>query len=315
MIQHYAPTSSSHSVATSRVTSGHAVITGASSGIGRCIAHLLAERGFTTTLVALEHELLLPLSRQLWMLAPSEAIAADLSDPHEVERVTRHISGLASGVQVLVNCAGYGVYGPLHQRSVAEVAAMMQVNFMAGVSLVHGVLPRMLADGRGHIIQVCSMSAHMGAWGLAGYSASKAAQRAFGESIAAECVGTGVTLSNIHPGIVNTAYFDAPTLAPLWRRVKPRAIDPGRVARAAVATLDRPKLNVFVPWHYRLLSLMSFLNADAAMRVVRGGSLPRGAVEGEERGMGVRDPEDVIAEDACGEETEGNAVAPVTQRE
>ncbi len=250
-----------------------AAITGASSGIGRAVAIELARNGWATLLIARREEKLAALAQQLSAWAPSQALPTDLHDAVELERLAGVLAAHEPAISALVNGAGFGRYGAtIHQEEQFE--RHLRVNVLAAHRLICALLPPMRAAGGGRIINICSMSAYMGPWGHSGYAASKAALRCFTETLAAECHGSPVRVVGVYPGIIDTAWFDQPTMPRLWRRVSRRAIEPDRVARAVVRAIERPRLAVFVPWSYRLLPLIAGLSPGAAMRLVRAGSRP-----------------------------------------
>lgn len=252
----------------------HALVTGASSGIGRAIARDLARRGYRTTLVSDDDAQLNTIASELESIAPTDAITTNLADAGAIDSLIAQVKARNVGVDVLVNCAGYGIYGPLCRHARSDLERLLNVNFVAPYHLVRAFLPSMITAGRGHILNVCSMSAHMGAWGLAEYSASKGALKSFTQALAAECAGTPVRVTSVFPGIVRTAYFRPEEMRPLWNRVRPHAISPERVARGVMRAIDRPRLEVFVPFYYRVLPMLAAFWPTGAMRMVRSGSLP-----------------------------------------
>lgn len=250
-----------------------AAITGASSGIGRCVATELARRGFGTILIARREVRLETLAEELRPIAPSRVWPADLSDPAEVETLAASLAAHAPAISVLVNGAGIARYESTEQQE-DDFERHLQVNLLAPHRLTCALLPGMKSADSGRIINICSMSAFMGPWGHSGYAASKAALRSFTESLAAERHGSSVRVIGVYPGIVDTPWFDQPTMPRLWERVGHRAVTPERVARAVVRAIERPRLAVFVPWSYRLLPLIAGVSPGLAMRLVRAGSLP-----------------------------------------
>ena len=250
-----------------------AAVTGASSGIGRAVAIELAKRGFGTLLIARREPRLEALAREIRPLAPSRVMPADLSDRAEVESLGASLAAQSPAISVLVNGAGFARYEST-QRQEDHFARHLQINLLAAHSLTCALLPVMRSAGEGRIVNICSMSAFMGPWGHSGYAASKAALRSFTESLAAECHGSPIRVVGVYPGIVDTPWFEQPTMPRLWERVGHRAVTPERVARAVARAIERPRLAVFVPWSYRLLPLIAGVSPSLAMRLVRAGSLP-----------------------------------------
>lgn len=249
-------------------------MTGASSGIGREIAILLARVGYGTVLVARRRGLLDALAAELSHTAPSVPLSMDLAEPERTAEALEGELRERSPIEVLVNCAGVGVYGPFRTQSPEDFRRLMAVNFDAAALLTSRVLPGMLEKGRGHVFNVCSVSARVGPWGHAAYAASKSALRSFTETLWAEHLGSGVRFTVVYPGIVRTPYFENPRVAGLWERVGHRAIAPDRVARAVVRTIGRERPCLYVPRLYRAIDAIHAASPTLALRLVRAGSRP-----------------------------------------
>ncbi|MBL0920935.1 MAG: SDR family NAD(P)-dependent oxidoreductase [Phycisphaerales bacterium] len=233
----------------------------------------MARKGYGTILIARREERLDALAQELRRWAPSHALPTDLHDRAEVDQLAAALGHHRPAVRILVNGAGCARYlSTLDQSEIFE--HLMWVNALAAHRLTCAVLPGMIEARAGHIVNICSMSAHMGPWGHSGYAASKAALRALTESLAAETYDAGVRVTGVYPGIVATEWFEQPTMPRLWERVARRAVPPERVARAVAGAIDRPRLAVYVPWFYRLLPFIAGASPQAAMRLVRAGSLP-----------------------------------------
>lgn len=251
-----------------------AVVTGASSGIGEAVARELARRGWGTFLLARRLGRLEALAHELRPLAPSTPLFVDLSDPGAAQAVATRILSMHGPVDALVNNAGFGIYEPFLEHSVHDHRRLMQVNYFSPLALMRGFLPSMRERGRGAIVNVASMSAKMGAWGHSGYAASKAALRAATEAIEAEFAPSGVRLSCLFPGIVDTPYFREPRMTQLFAKVVRRAIGPDRCARVVCDLLESPRLWRCEPRLYRLLDALAAVNARVAHALVARNSRP-----------------------------------------
>jgi len=246
----------------------HAVVTGASSGIGKAVAHELARRGWGTFLLARRGPLLDSLAKELSSYAPSVAVVTDLSDPAAADAAASAILSTHGPVDAIINNAGYGIYEPFLEHALVDHRRLMQVNYFSPLSLTRAFLPSMLERGRGTVVNVSSMSAKMGPWGHSGYAASKAALRALTETLDAEFAPKGVRFSCIFPGIVDTPYFLEPRMTKLFVKVRKRAISPERCARVICNLLERPQIWVCVPWHYKLLDALSAFSARLSHSIV-----------------------------------------------
>jgi short-subunit dehydrogenase len=251
-----------------------AFVTGASSGIGEQVARRLAARGYRTVLVARRLDLLERLALELAAVAPSEAEGLDLSDAAAVEPAMRRLVERHGAPDVVVNNAGYGQYAPFLEHAAEDHRRLMEVNYFAAVSTVRAVLPAMLLRGRGHVINIASMSTKMGPWGHAGYAAAKAALVSLTQTLAAEHADDGVRFSYVNPGIVRTDYFRHPSFAPLELKTRRFAIAAESAADAIVSLLDTPRLELCIPRHYRLLDWLRALHPGLAHDVVRRRSRP-----------------------------------------
>jgi uncharacterized protein len=191
--------------------SGTALVTGASSGIGAAIARELAARGHAVTLVARREERLRSLATELTadFEAEAAAIACDLSDPAERERLATVIAGTGRAVEVLVNNAGFGSRGNFVTNETQRMLEMVRVNVEAVVDLSSRFLPGMASRGRGAIINVASAAAFQPLPGSATYAASKSFVLSFSEAIRTEQRGSGVTVTAVCPGPVKTEFTEA----------------------------------------------------------------------------------------------------------
>jgi short-subunit dehydrogenase len=258
-----------------------AVITGASSGIGQATACALAARGYRTLLIARRLDRLRPLAERLGMHAASLAVQLDLSEPRHIEGTLGPILAEHGPVALLINNAGFGLYRPFLDHAPAEHHRLMQVNYFSAVTLTRMVLPGMLRRHDGHVINIASISAKVGPWGHSGYAASKAALVTLTQTLAAEYAHEGVRFSYVNPGIVDTEYFRKSSFAPLAKQLSHRAISPELVAKKIVGLLDRPRLELCIPAHYRLLDWIRALSPALAHHLVARHSRPRVEVDGD----------------------------------
>jgi short-subunit dehydrogenase len=178
-----------------------ALITGASGGIGLELARIFAREGYGLVLVARSRERLDQITAEL-KATPVQAIARDLTLAGAPEEIHREVPT----VDVLVNNAGYGVYGPFDKTPLADELGLMQLNMTALVVLTKLYLPAMVAAKSGKIMNVASTAAFVPGPFMALYYASKAFVLSFSEAIASELEGTGVTVSVLCPGPTATGF-------------------------------------------------------------------------------------------------------------
>ncbi len=180
-----------------------ALITGASRGLGRSIAEVLARRGVDVALVARDGAALTLLAEELG----GQAYPVDLSDPAAVGALPDRVE--ADGpVDVLINNAGLDCVRLLPDTSAQELRNLLQVNLLAPMELCRQLMPRMVGRGRGHIVNVSSMGAVSVSPGVTVYATSKAGLSHFTAGIRQELKGTPVGTTLVQIGAVKTDMLD-----------------------------------------------------------------------------------------------------------
>jgi short-subunit dehydrogenase len=187
-----------------------AIVTGASSGIGSEIARVLAERGHGVTLVARREDRLRDLADRLVKEHEirAEVITADLTDESSRGAIVEEVATRGLTADILVNNAGIGVTGRVHESTPDHELAMIRTNVDAVVHLCTAFLPGMVERGRGAVLNVASTAAFQPLPGQAGYGASKAFVLSFSQATREELKGTGVTMTVLCPGPVETEFGD-----------------------------------------------------------------------------------------------------------
>jgi len=213
-----------------------ALVTGASGGIGAEIARVLAGKGHDLVLVARSVERLAALTEELSRAhgIQARALAADLAQGEEPDRLARSIASEGSEVDVLVNNAGFGLHGPFVRTDGARELEMIQLNVVALTRLTKLLLPGMVARGRGRVLNVASTAGFAPGPFMAVYYATKAFVVSLSEALAEEVRGTGVTVTALCPGATRTAFAGAAGMedSALFRRGV--VMDARTVARAGV---------------------------------------------------------------------------------
>jgi hypothetical protein len=204
-----------------------ALITGASGGIGLELARIFAEQGYALVLVARNRERLEEIAVEL-KPTPVQVLAKDLALVGAAEGIHREVPK----VDVLVNNAGYGVYGPFVKTPLDDELGMLQLNMTALVVLTKLYLPAMVAAKNGKILNVASTAAFQPGPLMALYYATKAFVLSFSEAIGNELEGTGVTVTALCPGPTATG-FQARTKLEKSRLIKRmKVMDARTVAEA-----------------------------------------------------------------------------------
>ncbi|MDQ1436036.1 MAG: uncharacterized protein QOF59_2852 [Actinomycetota bacterium] len=181
-----------------------ALITGASVGIGEQFARQLAERGHDLVLVARDVTRLEALAKEIegGSGAHAEVLAADLTDADQLASVEARVGT----VDVLVNNAGFGTFGPFHTLDVDIETREINLNIIALVRLTHAAASSMAERGRGGILNVSSLASFQPGPSNATYSATKAFVTSFTEAVHEELKGTGVSVTVLCPGFTHTEF-------------------------------------------------------------------------------------------------------------
>ena len=184
------------------------MITGASSGIGRELASVIAKDRLDLVLVARRVERLEELATELRQKygVKVEVVAADLAQPGAAERVFEAARAGSGAVDVLVNSAGVGVHGLFAETSLSREIEMIHVNVVALTELTKLCVRGMIERRRGRILNLASTAAFQPGPLMAVYYATKAHVLSFTEALAEELTGTGVTATALCPGPTRTEF-------------------------------------------------------------------------------------------------------------
>ncbi|MGF1538192.1 MAG: SDR family NAD(P)-dependent oxidoreductase [Elainellaceae cyanobacterium] len=187
-----------------------ALITGASSGIGRSLAHEMAARSVNLVLVARSDQVLSALADELTQRHGIDAhvIVQDLTEPDAAAAVFSAVEARGLTVNTLINNAGFGEYGPFSDRPRERHLDMIRLNILALVDLTYQFLPGMRSRQRGNIVNIASIAAFQPIPYLSVYAASKSFVLSFSEALWAEVKADGVAVSCVCPGPTDTKFFD-----------------------------------------------------------------------------------------------------------
>jgi 3-hydroxy acid dehydrogenase / malonic semialdehyde reductase len=191
------------------MTGRHVLITGASAGIGESCATLFAGAGARLTIVARRTERLERLKENLAEAHETqiEVAGLDVQDRRAVDAFTTRLTSQGNAVDVLVNNAGLSRgLAPLHEGSIQDWEEMIDTNVKGLLYMTRGILPHMVARNSGHIINLGSTAGHIVYPGGNVYNATKFAVRALTEGINLDVAGTGVRVSTVDPGLVETEF-------------------------------------------------------------------------------------------------------------
>ncbi len=186
---------------------GTVLITGASSGIGRATCLYLAQRGYTvigTSRVASRLDGLREDARNSEVVV--HGVEVDINSDSEVERAMPEVISEHGIIDALVNNAGYGLWGPVESLSIDELRAQFETNVFAAVRMTKAVLPGMLAQRRGKIVNVSSVLGRLATPFNGAYASSKFALEGLSESMRTELWPFGVHVSVVEPGLFETDF-------------------------------------------------------------------------------------------------------------
>ncbi len=221
-----------------------AIVTGASSGIGRATAVELARAGASVALVARRRELLDALAAELSTAGPGRAVAApaDVADEAAIEKMVRATLGAFGALDILVSAAGVGAFAPVAKISAAALDRLWTVNARGAILCAKHVAPILAAQGRGALVHVGSVSSKRGwAQGTA-YVASKFALRGATECLRAELRPHGVRVIHVCPDLVDTGFFAASGVALSGGEALLAAADVARTIRFALELPESAEL-------------------------------------------------------------------------
>jgi short-subunit dehydrogenase len=236
-----------------KLTNKIAIITGASSGIGRATALALARRGYRVGLAARNLDALLKLQHDIQDIgAETLPVQADVTKPDQVRSMVDTVINRWGQIDILVSGAGQYIRSPTRLFNIEELEKSMAVNFYGGVYAIYAVLPYMLKRHTGHILLVSSLDGKIALINDAPYVSAKFALNGFGATLRQELASSGIDVSLILPGRVDTPMIQELTVPWISAKIPPEA-----VADAIVKTIRHPRPEVILPAQAGLLYYIS----------------------------------------------------------
>lgn len=188
------------------LTEGVAVITGAGSGMGRCLAQQLAAKGASLALADVSEK---GLNETVALLTDAKGKVTrhivNVAEEQQVKAFAEEVAAQHGRATVLFNNAGVALLGHLEEISLQDFRWLMDINFWGVVYGVTYFLPLLKKEKRGHIVNTSSLLGFFGAAGQGAYCASKFAVRGYTESLHHELLGTNIGVTCVHPGFVRTS--------------------------------------------------------------------------------------------------------------
>ncbi|MCI0492319.1 MAG: SDR family oxidoreductase [Planctomycetes bacterium] len=238
-----------------QLTDRRALVTGASSGIGRALAIELARQGVDLVLLARREERLAEVAEQVARLGRrAVVVVGDVTDPVARLNALESARDQLGGLDILINNAGISAHGRFADADPGRLRPIMEVNFFAPVELIRESLPLLRAGRQPIVVNIGSVLGKRGCPHKSEYSASKFALQGFGEALRAEFARLGIDVLTVAAGPTDTEFFqhlieehgELP-----WKESQP--VSPERVARATVRAMERGRHEIIPSWRGWLL--------------------------------------------------------------
>jgi short-subunit dehydrogenase len=237
------------------LTNRRALVTGASSGIGRALAIELAKRGADLVLIARRADRLTEVADEISRLGRrAVCIAGDITDPSIRARALTLARESFGGLDILINNAGIAAHGRFAEADPGRVRPIMEVNFFAPVEFIREAIPLLREGVQPIVVNIGSILGRRGSPHKSEYSASKFALTGFSEAVRPELASLGIDVLLVDAGPTQTEHFDVllegPAKLPWGDPPRQPAED---VARAVVRAVERGKYEIVTGWRGRLL--------------------------------------------------------------
>ncbi|HHO5179977.1 TPA: SDR family oxidoreductase [Staphylococcus aureus] len=211
-----------------------AVVTGAGSGIGEAIATLLHEEGAKVVLAGRNKEKLQNVANQLSQDSV-KVVPTDVTNKEEVDELIKIAQQTFGGLDIVINSAGQMLSSKITDYQVDEWDSMIDVNIKGTLYTAQAALPTMLEQSSGHLINIASISGFEVTKSSTIYSATKAAVHTITQGLEKELAKTGVKVTSISPGMVDTAIIAA------YNPTDRKKLEPQDIAEAVLYALTQPK--------------------------------------------------------------------------
>ena len=254
----------------------HALVTGASSGIGEATARALAGAGYRVAVLARRAQRLEQLIEELPPAVEGSggggahlALPCDLRQPARIEASLERLGEEFGHLDLLVNNAGVGYRAKVEELQPETLTAVFETNVVALLLVCRAALPWLRASERGVVVNVASVVGRRGVPGQAAYSASKAAVCSIGEALRVEWAQEGIEVCTLNPALTATGFFEAQANPAELAHPDLSGAAPAEAVARAVLALDRsPRPELSLRWKWRLLGVLSVLTPRFADRLL-----------------------------------------------
>lgn len=257
-----------------------AVVTGAASGIGRCLAEELAKRGSEVILADVQIELAEEVASGIRATGGNaQSFRVDVTNAYEVDMLLRKTVERTGRLDYLFNNAGISIDGPIEKHTLEDWQRIIDINFRGVVHGVHSVYPIMQHQGFGHIVNSASIAGLIPSSGMVAYTATKHAVMGLSTALRAEAAVAGIRVSVLCPGLIRTAilegggkygksYAEAMTVNQ-QRKMIEQSMPPDQFARQALNAIARNKAIIVIPAWWKLFWWVNRLSPNVMMLLMQ----------------------------------------------
>lgn len=224
-------------------------ITGATSGLGKEIAILAAKQGAKVIISGRDEYRLQQVLAQLHSISNGhQGYNMDVQSDESVEHAFNEMVDTYGQIDVLINNAGYGIFATIDELTLADYEAMINTNYLGLIRCTKAALPIMKKQKAGHIVNIASLAGLLGNAKSTSYSATKHAVLGFTNSLRMELRGSGITVSAVNPGPINTPFFDiADKEGEYAKKLGFMMLDANIVASKIIRLLHTKKTEIHLP--------------------------------------------------------------------
>jgi short-subunit dehydrogenase len=253
----------------------YALITGASKGIGKEIAVELAKRKYNLILVARTENLLADLSSKLSADFGIQChyIISDLTTDEGINKIVSFVEKNNTEVSILVNNAGYGLWGRFDEISLEEVNSLMKINIFLPVNLTYRLLPVLKKNKQAYILNIASTTAYQAIPKLAIYAACKTFVIQFSRALKYELRSSNISVTCVSPGTTETNFMNAAGMHSdsIRKKAEKVKMSPDVVARIAVDSMFKKKNEVVPGWLNKIsVALIPYLPKAVSEKIAAG---------------------------------------------